>query len=77
MSFKKSDADVAINNFDWKSNCFLYDRDAIVDTRHPDRNDVRIVATILSTTVGISTKKRTTFSEKILNICMRRSGFWA
>ena len=34
----------------------------------PDRNDVQIVATVLSTTVDISTKKRTTFGEKILNI---------
>ena len=64
-------------SFDWKSNCFLCGRDAIVDTRHPDRNDVQIVATILSTTVDISTKKRTTFREKILNICMHRSDFWA
>ena len=64
-------------SFDWKSNCFLCGRHAIVDTRHPDRNDVQIVATILSTTVDISTKKRTTFREKILNICMLRSDFWA
>ena len=62
-------------SFNWKSNCFLCGRDAIVDTRHPDRNDVQIVATILSTTVDISTKKRTTFREKILNICMHRSDF--
>ena len=63
-------------SFDWKSNCFLCGRDAIVDTRHPDRNDVQIVATILSTTVDISTKKRTTLREKILNICTRKLGFW-
>ena len=64
-------------SFDWKSNCFLCDCDAIVDTHHPDHNDVQIVATILSTTVDISSKKRTTFHEKILNICMHRSDFWA
>ena len=64
-------------SFDWKSNCFLCDCDAIVDTHHPDHNDVQIVATILSTTVDISTKKQTAFCEKIVNICMHGSDFWA
>ena len=73
--FQISEAEVATN--DWKSNCFLCGRDAIVDTRHLDHNDVQIVATIFSTTVDTSTKKRTTFREKILNICNRRLDFWA
>ena len=56
---------------------FLVWPNAIVDTHHPDRNGVQVVATILSTTVDISTKKLTTFREKILNICTRRLDLWA
>ena len=77
LSSKKVKLRSQETSFDWKSNCYLCGRDAIVDTRHPDRNDVQIVVRISSTTVDTSTKKRTTFREKILNICTRRLDFWA
>ena len=53
MNISSTDATVknestlrSLVGFDWKTNCFICSKQAIIDIRHKDRNDVQEVRTL-------------------------------
>ena len=53
----------SVDVFNWKSHCFLCDRPAVIDTRHPHRNDTFSARTL-------------PLMKTILEICSSRNDSW-